>query len=286
MVLGKPQNDVRRAVTVIALLTSLCACSSDGAQHVNAETEPQNPASHGTSYSIDPAGGQLRLPLDQYDLTVSDRRVLRHGQQILVSRCMKGKGRSYPVFDLRHVPLAENRRYGIWREDMADRYGYALPPMTTTEAAELRFNSQTMSADYRRDFDICSRAPEVSTLNVEPPSQVAELDRRSYDHALSSREGQSALSAWRSCMQRSGLTKPNGWTDRWSPPEAIASPGSASSKEIAKVDVACKKKTRLVEVLAQVEAVYQTSGVNKMKKPLSHYKKVRDEMLGKARALG
>ncbi|MFI5937257.1 hypothetical protein [Actinoplanes sp. NPDC051494] len=203
-------------------------------------------------------GRRIVLPLDAFGLSVQESRTVDLAVNLLLAGCMRAGGHPMDVVDRVGEPLTADRRYGISDEAEALRYGYALPPATAAQKREERLNGRAMGRDEAATFARCGAEPAIRELALAPPL-AQRLGRESYDAVLGSPVGRTALTDWKACLATHGVSRVD---DVWFPAGALPV-DTATSRDVALLDVRCKRSTRLVESLTAAEATIQTALVRR-----------------------
>jgi len=257
------------ALVVIGLLAAGC---TGGPPRAGSDTgEPPVPALL--------AIGDLRtfmLPLDPYQGTLANLPQATKAEQLLIQRCVRRFGLDYApsaASDARVV--GAERRYGVTDVQTAGTYGYHLPPAQqqdpaaeakpSPEKAAVLFGKGPSSINGRPvpDGGCTGEARQVLAKGVPAmpdaflaESMAVDIFRRFW---LDSR-ARKVSAAWGACMKRAGY-------DYADPMKANDDPAFQTPKAgpreiaVATADIACKRETNLVNVLASVETAYQARAV-------------------------
>ncbi|WP_437068827.1 hypothetical protein [Streptomyces sp. enrichment culture] len=221
------------------------------------------------------AAAGLRLPLQDYLLADHELRELDRARVVLIDRCMRGFGFSYPV---RH-PTADlgprsptERRYGITDASDAAAHGYGLgdrdparqkPP----EKPDLDADAQTVLFGKGRSSVKGRPVPEGGCVTQADrslgagapagtdPGLAQQLSFQSFDLSRADSRVRRATRAWSACMAGHGYD----YADPLAPLGDPALSGATSPRAVATAttDIRCKKATNLVGIWFAVESAYQ-----------------------------
>ncbi|TKR23201.1 hypothetical protein FA014_12520 [Cellulomonas hominis] len=195
-----------------------------------------------------------QAPLDAFELTPAETRVLADASSTLVATCMQAAGFDVlpPVVEMTASPYHWFDFLGVVDSDRAAAFGYQ-----TTDIVEDAASSVETTTEAESDQDVAARDAALlgeggcaqqarDSLN---PSNAAEPESRSLNADLYAAAADSArrdpqvatgLRDWRSCMARAGY-------DLEEPPRPVyTSEPTPDEKRQALTDVSCKAEVGLV----------------------------------------
>ncbi|MFI1566866.1 hypothetical protein ACH4ZX_28105 [Streptomyces sp. NPDC020490] len=265
------------------LLTVLCAAGC---------ADPGTPAV--ARPSLRPAAGEPALPVNAYLPTTAEAFDTGRARALLIDRCMRAYGFGFPrpSARLERTSLLDGgvygnkRRYGIADPAMAAEYGYHLAGTLDQKArGRIRVAGAPGSRDPRylivlngpgegadgqttvkgrkvRPGGCAARASErlvekgSATGSFSYGQLAADIKADSFRRSLRDPAVRAAVRAWAACMKKAGYTVASPVTDA---PYFDLDEPTVSRKEIAmaRTDVGCKERTRLVRVWSEAEAGYQ-----------------------------
>ncbi|WP_241745716.1 hypothetical protein [Streptomyces lydicus] len=222
-----------------------------------AEHEP-TPAPH--SLTASRQARQLRLPLDAYASTVAETYLVEDAQDILMRRCMKGRGlewKTLPLVDAQDTEPPNLRRYGA-DEAEALRTGYhpSPDPPSVIRRSRAWDAREALPAEMRRVA--CGRSGKGGCFktadrqlagDTAPPDFHAfnQLTGTALETSRRTPEVRDALHRWQTCMAKAGFDYPDPYAaagdKRWE-----TSKPTLAEHATARADVACQKSTKLVAV--------------------------------------
>jgi hypothetical protein len=229
------------------------------------------------------------LPVNAYLPTVEEVFTIGQVRALLIDRCMRTFGFSFPrpAPRLRALTVQDGgvygnkRRYGVADAVLAARYGYHLP--STVERAKDHGERAALKRPRDPAFPIALNGSEkVTELNGRELPQggcvgdarralaeagsdtgsfsyarrAADIKAGSFARSLRDPRVTRVIRQWAACMHTQGFRAESPITD--SPRFDLDKP-VVSRREIAMalVDVGCKQRTRLVETWSSVESSYQ-----------------------------
>ncbi|MFE2559776.1 hypothetical protein ACFXGT_27875 [Streptomyces sp. NPDC059352] len=242
------------------------------------------PQSTGVTLELthDPAyyeGREIRLPLDSYALTRTQRDDFYEAVYAISSECMKEFGLEWPKPAQGKSPATDNsRRYGVIDLPQAKKFGYGVPlPDGMTHEEALKIGHENIERTRRlsqgarnvytgegaKTFDGKAvphggcRGRAYANLGLPPEGMISTtLDAMRYeawDRARNSRIVIDAVARWSTCMDKAGYAYKT-------LEEAVGDPswrrqGDPSEEEIsaATTDITCKREVMLVEKWHAVE---------------------------------
>ncbi|MFB9966406.1 hypothetical protein [Sinosporangium siamense] len=239
-----------------------------GAASGCAETQADAPSKHLREVAVPEPGRQARqltLPFDAYNFSPAEVITLEVAEDLLVRDCMRGLGldwRTLPGPAESESAPPHRRRYGVIESEMADVFGYHLPPDRPAVAAHKANHRVRMEAAPPKVRDAAKRCRDQARARMV--TGPAKADAAFFNEIIfttfdaSQRDGKvtRVFRAWSECMVGEGLRYPDplsAVTDkRWAT-------GQTTAEEIraAQADVRCKEKTGLVSVWAAAETRLQ-----------------------------
>ncbi|MET9156003.1 hypothetical protein ABZX82_32705 [Streptomyces griseoflavus] len=277
---ASPRTSLRCLLAALPLLPFAAAC---GTAH------PVVPA----VATARPAAGEVVLPVNAYLPTTAEVFTTGNARAVLIDRCMRGFGFSFPrpAATLRHLSIQDNgvygnkRRYGVADATSAARYGYHLP--STVERAEdpggRTVPERPRDPDFALALNGSEQVGEVNGRELPPGGCVAEARRAlaeagsdtgsfsyarraadikadSFTRSLRDPRVTGVIRKWAACMRAEGYRAVSPVTDR--PRFDLDKPlVSRQEIEMAMTDAGCKQRTGLVRIWAGVESSYQNEHI-------------------------
>lgn len=245
----------------------------------------------------------LLLPYDRYEMTPADLLTIQSAEDVLMVPCMRARGWSWKPLPRSADADPPNRsRYGVIEPQVAQRYGYHQPPppagVARRTAAENARNAGLGQAEADAAFGRATgRAASVGgcwkkahdQLRRQVPASdhtlLNDLTLRSFDASLKSADVRRKLTAWNSCMKRSGFAYAT-------PLDAAADPAWGKTKRptgrevlIAVADVRCKRSAGLVDEWKRAETAWQRDFVARHSAAFRALARAKDVWLRAARAV-
>ncbi|MER5222096.1 hypothetical protein [Streptomyces flaveus] len=125
-----PHGHSRTGLPLLLLTAlTLSGCAGSGAD--SSDDSASEPTVASTPVKLRTQG--LKFPLDAYERSTTEQRVLTRAQQVLTNRCMARYGFTFqaPATPVTPGDSADNaRRYGVSDPETAATYGYARPDST------------------------------------------------------------------------------------------------------------------------------------------------------------
>ncbi|MFI8090179.1 hypothetical protein ACIF9R_17940 [Streptomyces sp. NPDC086080] len=258
-----------------------------------------------------PAPGEVVLPINAYLPTADDQARMGRARAILIDRCMRRFGLSFPQPSAAALEAGakdngvygNKRRYGVTDAATAQRYGYHLPSTVDRvsqdgepDGTEAGTGAEAGSAEGKRsrrrdpayaavlnghegnESERGARRDDVPSGGCvgEAGAKLAEagsatdgfsyakvasdIKADSHFRSMSSTRVTAAFKEWSRCMRDKGYSTTAPVGERL--PFDIDS-ARVSEKEIerALADVACKERTRLVEIWSGEERRYQNAQI-------------------------
>ncbi|MFJ7421249.1 hypothetical protein ACIQXD_21925 [Streptomyces uncialis] len=281
---------MRRQALSALVLALLLGCSP-GAPPPDGTARPTGApgtATHRAGPSPDPgengAGTTLtaRLPIARYSYSDDEYLAITAAELILARDCARRYGVTYdpPQATAVLAPPFADRRYGISSAREAARWGYHLPPQpdpasdSTPSAAE-QLVLYGRRADGRTPRDATHRGRRVpahgclgeGVEKLRKPYEfsagadaASRIAARSFVRSRQDSRVRAALAEWAACMRKNGFSYA-------SPMDPLKNPAfqrsgiSRQEKETARTDIACKRRTRLLETWFEAEARAQRTAI-------------------------
>lgn len=275
-----------QATTALALLL-LATTACTAGEHAS------TPVSH--SLPVSRQARQLRLPLDAYASTVAENHVVEDAQDILMRRCMNGRGmewKALPPVDAQDTEPPNLRRYGA-DEAAAVLYGYHPSPDPPSVVRRNRAwdERESLPAEVQRTaYGPSGKGGCRKTAQHQLVGDTAPPDYRAFNQLTgtaleTSRRApavRDALRRWHTCMAKSGFDYPDPFaaagSERWETAEP-----TAAERATAREDVACQKSAKLVTVWAAAETRIQRRLIQQNSGRLHEAKVRKDRWLAAAR---
>lgn len=228
--------------------------------------------------------GTISYPLDEFALTGEDAKLVERANAILISRCMADSSLKFPRADSEWWDLAPvpDRLFGLWSAQIAEKYGYDLPPGDQALSDLEASMHDTWWDRYRECHDSSDLLPPMTPLTGDPnnPSTVDRGYRESIQNTQASAVLRDAKAAWVDCIAEQGLVAEEG---------PILVPVLPESKEeqfrIALLDVACKESLGTMQQVGDVLAQYQAAYIDGHDGELNEYREQALEVLAEAREI-
>jgi hypothetical protein len=246
----------------------------------------------------------ISLPLDAYEMPLTDRNQILSAEFLLTAQCMSGFGLHLDGPDwgtlTPDVPVKtmHYRLYGLIDSEHAIRYGYHSP--AEAEKTTEQRSSDSIPGDYSNvlgaklgggEFDgklipeggcIGLARKEVEGGISGQNSLVEELRFRSWTAGSRDSRVETAFGAWSSCMAEAGFS--------YEKPEDANNDAAFSGTDFSRLeidvavsDVQCKKKTNLIGIRTAVESAYQEEEIRLHAADLARLIKQHDEAIDRAR---
>ncbi|MBD0708615.1 hypothetical protein BU197_09455 [Streptomyces sp. CBMA291] len=239
----------------------------------------------------------LVLPLQQYMQTYKESVVIERAARGLQTECMAEFGFTivFPPAGVNPPPNADDanmsRRYGITERDLAEKYGYGIPPDAVEHPAPPRLTPAAIAVlTGRKALDPRAEPAPATYQGKKIPKdgcQGSAFDRigARIDFGLSSRldhdslvksqetpEVQAVIKAWSGCMRKKGyeVADPYAATDLVRRVEGVETSGKEIAAALADID--CKKEVDLVRIWHTVDAALQARQVEQNQLALQQLK--------------
>ncbi|UCR87886.1 hypothetical protein [Mycetocola spongiae] len=238
------------------------------------------------------------MPLDEYAFygRHADKHMFEAAAQAVIAECMRGRGLTAAPVQITGDPGTDldDRRFGIWEETRAARYGWGYPP-SPLDAAITRARASG-GPEWAAAYDSCneSDADVVEAINkITPPqaeylgSVASRLEGEALAHARRDPRWREARVPWADCLTAAGLTPEEGetYTSRQST-ALLDNPAASRSEEgirLASIEARCNSETGLTQTLADLEAAQQRPLIAENEAALTTEKTQKQKLLNAAR---
>ncbi|WP_328920509.1 hypothetical protein OG911_23205 [Streptomyces sp. NBC_00208] len=305
------------AASLLALNCLLLSACSTGGTPVPApspSTGQNRPSSSAAAEDVH-IQQPLPMPVDPYRLSGADRTVLYAAEQKLVASCMRTYDVGYRAPDTGNARPAPEAPYGVTDPRWARDYGYRLPPglLGGRPASAAQPDLSTVSLitggiSYDPDGHVLRNEDQQRLTTYKgkpvPPGGCLGQARRTlagndgnrdltrvgsqiygtaYAKSKQDRRVTAVIAAWSACMKKQGFDYTSPLDPANDPGFPKAPPADAREKRTAVADVACKKKTGLVDVWHRAESAVERSLMTNRTAELAAAKADRDTRLKNAR---
>lgn len=276
---------VRLLGSVVVLLAAVAACATAEG------TEPAPPVPMpGTE------ARELSVPFDRYNFSPADIMILEAAEDLLIRDCMRRRGMEWEVLPpavADDVEPPNRRRYGVVEAEVADLYGFRVPPdrpsvarrFAAREARTRRLPTAAREAAYGKTGSCLGEARdhlERGTPQVDE-ALFNRLITETFERSQQDPAVERVFQAWSACMREHGL--------RYADPLAAVADerwtgdGAPTREEIraAQVDVRCKAETALISVWSAVEKRIQDGTVRAHAAEFQALRTAKDQQLAAAR---
>lgn len=255
-------NRVLGGALAIGMLFSLAACA--GPTVVDASDVERDPTAKAV---LDYENVQITYPLDKFSLSNEEEDVIYRAREQIIGECLVKNGQ----VNMPYTPSPEeDRDFGIWNVERAQRYGFAIPEETSEDQ-----DSTASNPDLESQRQHCVDDPAVSEklssvtpdlwldLALYESSVVEQVRSAAYTAASELSEWDNARSDYSACLRESGLTlNEDGWGSKEHATmnaEGSESGTAASEAEIriAVSEATCNQQVDLTQRLADLVASYQ-----------------------------
>lgn len=276
----------RLVVVVVLGATLLTACSAPEPTDPTTEELPtvSIDAYSEVSAQLDYSLATVVLPLDQYVVSAPDYvATMLQAIAVTTDRCMVDKG--YPAVadtvDWQASPRGEDRRYGIWSEELALQYGldtapHSSPPKVDVLDRGVAFNQQ---------YATCTESATAGLAEQIDFSQRPNIDHRIRDAAqraaLAHPDGERAIEQWQRCMEDSGvvLDPATGY-----PAQEYRSQGKEAEIRATMIEAGCARLTGAVQTLYDLQARYEAAFIDSQAAALQEFAAQRADTLATLRS--
>jgi hypothetical protein len=268
---------VAAAIAGTLTLAISTSCASPGAP--DRRTIHTWPSAVPRNATVDPHTGGIALPLDWFSVSALESRTIDYAVNLLLADCMEEAGYHLEAVDTTKSPVEASRRYGIWHEAEANRYGYDPVPPTAEQRRLQEMNSRPLSTAAEARHGTCMASPAIQELNLPMPF-FKEPEFAMYRATIESDQGQRLVQGWRQCLKTEGIATSDGYDDMWTPVHATGP--DKTLRRIATADVRCKSQLNLVAGLADLESVAQATYIQRELTALLQYRQQVDAALSVA----
>ncbi|MEV0267130.1 hypothetical protein AB0I49_38140 [Streptomyces sp. NPDC050617] len=282
---------LRGAMLVSGAFLTVASCTAGGGGAAGESSAPPSPPAGNATPSerADP----IALPLDRYFLSTAERKKLLSALDVLVAACMKQADvKIPPATKIAAEPPRYERRYGISNSQEAILYGYHrperpadnAPPITERQKIALTGTPDGNPGPGGSPPKGCqaTAAQNITGSDFYPadPLAVRQLNVDSFEQSKQDGLVRAALRKWSACMRSSGFS----YATPLDSPNSMAPGPRPSEREIstARTDIACKKKTRLIDVWQTAESTYQHQLIKERHKSLALTQRERATQLDRA----
>lgn len=253
-----------------------------------ASVDPERPAASALPehrrVDLDPATGQIALPVDRYFISEVDFEAVLNAHAMAVSRCAADRGVDLPFRPV--IPeVGGSRQFGVWVESMAAEWGYAVPQSREkAEAIERNSDAAYALTDAQvAAAEACADVPDVARFIYDPslPALVGEEVGTAEREALASDAARVVFDEWEQCLNQNGLRR-----DLSDGPFGVLGATlevSEANIRIALTDVRCKDDVDFVARLAQIEADRMAPVLDRYASELEQLGVEKDALAGQAR---
>jgi hypothetical protein len=248
---------------------------------------------------VDAAARALHLPFDRYKLSTLDIHTIEHAEDLLVRECMRDHGLDWQMLPPpgRQDPDPRNRRrYGLIERELAERFGYHIPPLSPKLAereAVWTQRDRLPLAERAAAYGSDGRGGCASRARDALREDLPKVDEtRLYDYsgaALDASQRDPAvvrvLDEWGACMAAADFRYPTPAAAFDDPDWAASSRPSAREIAVAEADVRCKRRTHLVEAWSAAETRIQLEVIRAHPADFAGFRMVKDTHLAAARGV-
>ncbi|MER5362876.1 hypothetical protein [Streptomyces sp. NPDC002785] len=223
----------------------------------------------------------LRLPVEKYLFSRSDIEKIDQARFILVNKCLRRFKVSNTLTSPGPPPgpaTLTERRYGLADKEVAENDGYhfretskyrslaaQIAPLDAGKKKELeRLLSGGSASDERGTFRVNGMkipadgciGEATEKISGSPGDPARQLNFRSFAAAKADSRVKRAFTDWSACLKEEGYTYPDPLAAMSDPRFQDASP-ARDERKTAVADVACKRRTHLIDVWFDVETAEQ-----------------------------
>ncbi len=228
---------------------------------------------------VDHEAGTITLPVERFQLTDAEYRLIDDARGLAMDRCAKAEGIDLGWRPGRAAPVSD-RRYGVWVPAITEQFGYAVPEGASAPDTD----GPPLDDDDFLVITECASDPTVLSFryeSVRPGFDFAEEFSWVTTAAFGSPEGEAVFEDWEECLNAQGLHR-----DTSVSPFAVAGAGMAVTEQnivIALKDVTCKSEVGFVQRLADLEAQLQAPIVAEHLAELEQMRSEYDHIVDAAR---
>lgn len=221
-------------------------------------------------------------PLDAFSPSPEEAVAIEHANVLVLARCMNDQGLEYPRAATKWEtrPPIQDRTFGIWSPELAQLYGYELPP--DPDSARISKIEESLPDSWWETWHTCLARNEQLPLAVPFSSQnetpVDQGTRESLEGARNDDAWKAAVDDWTDCVEEAGLQVsdvgglfPDLTTDL------------ESNMHIAVADVKCKEDNRIAQRLGNILAAYEDQFIQAHESELIEYRNWVEKTVSMAR---
>jgi len=273
------------ALTVVGICTAVAALplgsgtgGVDAAGPVRSSSPPTRPTATVTHVPIDPVTGIGTLPRDSWTPTATDVAVMQSAWDLAMARCMDEAGYGDDVrFVKPESPDRDYRPYGVYDVRDLEKYGYVGEPRSISAVNPMDLSSPGAWAAH----DACLTSVKKLGISVGPEGLGVEGPVGATSAALTT-AGRDTIADWADCLRDHDLTPP-GPDEGFTPREARKA-SLGEQVRIGKIDIACKKKTDLMQRMADIDAAQELAYAKRAQAYLAAAAAYYDPVVANARA--
>lgn len=201
---------------------------------------------------------RVNMPITPYRISPEIWRKVRIAETIASRDCMTARGFDVVIPDL--ASTEEDRIWGLWSVERAERYGFGHP------GDEFRIEPTASYLSAEQECSGASAAALADVLGADALSLVEAAGNRivmqGHDAALKTAAYQDLRGAYDSCLRAAGRepdSDPAHWGIKPNPRTARQGPGPASAAEIqaAVTEAACNEQLDVTQQMGDLEASFQ-----------------------------
>jgi hypothetical protein len=276
-----------RSTLLLSILLLVTAGCSTGAPPPPAPEVPE----------VGAEARRLVVPFDAYQLSVLDIHTIEYAEDLLTRDCMRRRNLDWTVMP---PPAAEDpdplnrRRYGLIEPEVADRFGYHLPPPTEAMAARQsiheereRLPSDRRQAAYGADGKGGCRGEARARLRADIPdtdqSRLYDYSSVAFRQSQEHPDVRDVIRRWSDCLHATGVRYADPFEAYADPAWAESTRPSARESEVARADVTCKQAHDVVGVWSRVEHAIQHEAIRANPEDFDGFARVKAVELDAAR---
>ncbi|MEW9556463.1 hypothetical protein [Nonomuraea sp. NPDC050783] len=241
----------------------------------------------------------LTVPFDAFTLSRLDIQTIEYAEDLLTRACMRAAG-----FDWEMLPPPAStdsdpmhrRRYGVIEPEVAERYGYHLPPLAPDQRAReqvWRRREALPLARRRTAYGPDGQGGCRRTARLRVAEGVPALDQQQLNSYIGSTFTASqrmpavmaAFEAWSRCMSGKGFTYDTPLAAAGDPAWMKSDLTSPREIAVAVADVECKQTTGLVAVWSAADKAVQLDAIAAHRGDFDRFRDARDAELRAARRI-
>ncbi|MGW1917027.1 hypothetical protein ACWCQS_41750 [Streptomyces sp. NPDC002076] len=275
----------------MALLLALTAAAAAGGC---SETKPSAPVL--TTDTGAAATNVNRMPFDAYQLSPTQQAEQSVLYAVIRNRCL-GILAPGPERIKRQIQESvaisrefASRRYGISDPQLARAYGYHLSPRTLGVSRPKSLS--TFTASERKRLAACSTRADAIVYGSDaqqtggPGASMARKTRDAFEATQRDPRVKAVFARWSACLKAYGYRYANPidaakdvrWSGEQSKPTTL-------EIGVARADVACKARNRLVEIEFTIESAYQRKALDNSESTFAAVKRALDKDAARIRTL-